>query len=183
MTLMTPELSSAAFVLALFAACRHLVEPTFQLAEQHVALFQRVALAPFEQARKARRNAARCRKRSASASVHAGVRSILFGNRGDLAGESLDCFVRQRVVRAPFRRRAPTACCRRLITSSLGRSSMNFLDLPCQRRDARLDALERLGIEMRGLRGDRGADDGAGNLVEPLLDLSEGLRIAAACCR
>ena len=54
-----------------------------------------------------------------------------------------------------------------------------FLDLPRQRGDARLDPLERLGIEMRGRRGRRRCDDRPRDLVEPLLDDVER-RAAAA---
>ena len=51
----------------------------------------------------------------------------------------------------------------------------HLLDLHGKRGDARLDALERLGIEMRRLGGDRRGDDGARDFVEPFVDQAEHL--------
>ena len=67
------------------------------------------------------------------------------------------------------------------MVDDLGRRPVlgDFLDLVRERRDARLDALEGLGIEIGHLRGRGRCDDGARNLVETLFDEREGFRCLA----
>ena len=164
--------------LALLELFGDVVEAALELAEEHIALFERVFLAALEQV-----------GQHVEALFDAGeyltdvghARSVvdLVGDDRDLVGEPLDRLVRHGGARRQFV--DPPRQRLEMFHHLDARAVLgNFLDLPGERRDACLDPLEGLGIDMLLLGGDRGADYGAGNLVEPLLDMGEGLGGAAA---
>ena len=147
----------------------YLFQAALQIMEYHVALLDRVVLASFDH-----------RGEHVEALMHLAQDHLalgdgrlldLFGDGEDLMGKPLDRLFGQMTLRRDLvdaqRQRVD-------VLDHLGGGPVldDLVDLLGERRNARFDALERLGIEHRHICGGRG-DDGARDFVKTLLDQAE----------